>query len=177
MIFDRSMWRMKRNMHFKGEFPLPNFHPGNLPVMLGVEWHRQDNCYSLAIFMAAKPVSYAVMCVIFLADPTMPICKSHFEFTWFFIAESILTKSTDVYQLISSCLWICQHTHIFMFTNIKHDVCASKHIKYQTISNHVCPICHEKSPHLWNHEALARSHPQIGPGTGYTSNLVIDTDS
>ena len=37
MTFDRSMWRMKRNMHFKGEFPLPNFHPGNLPVMLGVE--------------------------------------------------------------------------------------------------------------------------------------------
>lgn len=47
MTFDRSyrsMWRMKRNMRFKGEFPLPNFHPGNLPVMLGVECHRQDDC-------------------------------------------------------------------------------------------------------------------------------------
>lgn len=25
------------------------------------------------------------------------------------------------------------NTHIFMFTNIKHDICSSKHIKYQTM--------------------------------------------
>lgn len=136
MTFDRSyrsMWRMKRNMHFKGEFPLPNFSSREFTGHVGGrKSHRQDDCYGLAIFMAAKPVSYAVMCVIFLADPTMPICESHFEFTWFFMIESILTKSTDVYQLISSCLWRCQ-THIFMFTNIKHDICSTRHIKYRTM--------------------------------------------